>query len=103
MTRQQPRLNFFVRLQKSQDRKTLSRFYLLVTSVHAVALAILYHDHDRLFSWQGSCYYAPNEYGDRAERRDNGTVESILEAAVMGAFLADAASLGLHGWVVTCC
>ena len=30
-------------------------------------------------------------------RRDNATLEAALEAAVMGAFLADAASLGLHG------
>lgn len=33
-----------------------------------------------------------------AQRRDNATIEAALEAAVAGAFLADAASLGLQGW-----
>lgn len=33
------------------------------------------------------------------QRRDNATVEAALEAAVMGAFLADAASLGFQGCV----
>ena len=32
-----------------------------------------------------------------ASRRDNTTLEAALEASVMGAYLADAASLGLHG------
>ena len=31
------------------------------------------------------------------QQRSNETIEAALEAAVMGAFLADAASLGLHG------
>ena len=31
-------------------------------------------------------------------RRANATLEAALEAAVMGAFVADAASLGLHGY-----
>lgn len=31
------------------------------------------------------------------QRRDNQTIEAALEAAVMGAFLADAASLGVQG------
>lgn len=34
-----------------------------------------------------------------AQRRDNATIEAALEAAVSGAFLADAASLGFQGWV----
>ena len=33
------------------------------------------------------------------QKRDNATLEAALEAAVMGAFLADAAALGLHGCV----
>ena len=33
------------------------------------------------------------------QRRSNKTIEDAVEAAVMGAFLADAASLGLHGSV----
>ena len=35
------------------------------------------------------------------QRRSNKTIEDAVEAAVMGAFLADAASLGLHGSVCT--
>ena len=35
-----------------------------------------------------------------AQRRDNATIEAALEAAVSGAFLADAASLGFQGWVL---
>ena len=37
----------------------------------------------------------------RPQRRSNKTIEDTFEAAVMGAFLADAASLGLHGSVCT--
>lgn len=36
---------------------------------------------------------------DSQQRKDNATVEATLEAAVMGAFLADAASLGFQGYV----
>lgn len=33
----------------------------------------------------------------QSHKRDNATLEAALEAACMGAFLADAAALGLHG------
>ena len=35
-----------------------------------------------------------------SQRRDNATIEAALEAAASGAFLADAASLGLQGWAL---
>ena len=35
--------------------------------------------------------------GSQFQKRDNATIEAALEAAAVGAFLADAAALGLQG------